>query len=59
MKNDITLVHQLRGHRLVMNTLDRVMKSWGILEVLNIFDSASGKIVDNENLITTIKISIS
>jgi hypothetical protein len=58
MKDYVALVHELGGDRLVVNALDRVMKPLIVLQVLNVLDSSGRKIVDNEDFVTTIEISI-
>ena len=58
MKHDIALIHQFRGHRLIVNGIDRVMKSGMVFKVLNVFDGAGRQIVDDQNFITPFQIRV-
>ena len=58
MKDHVTLIDQLGSERVVVDGVDRVMKTRVLLEVLNIFDRASGKIVDHVDFIATLDVSV-
>src|SRR5215212_954906 len=58
MEDDVTLIDQLGGNRLVVDSLDRVMKTRVTFEVLNILERAGGKIVDHVNLVATLDVSV-
>jgi hypothetical protein len=59
MKNNVTLVHQLRTNRMIVNRVDGVMKTRLAFEVLDIFDRPGGEIVDHVNLIAALDVSVS
>jgi hypothetical protein len=50
MKDNVALVYKLRRHRLVVNGINRVVKTRIILQVLNILYRAGRKVVYDEDL---------
>ena len=51
MKDRIALIDELGGYRLVVNTIDRVMKARMIFQVPNILKAAGGKVVNDKNFV--------
>ena len=58
MENHVTLIDQLRSDGMVVDGVDRVMKTRVTFEVLNVFDRAGGKIVDHVDFVATLDVSV-
>ena len=58
MEDYVALIDQLGSERMVVNRIDRVMKTRMTLEMLNVFDGAGGKIVDHVNFIAALDVSV-
>ena len=56
MKNHVTLIDQLGSDGMIVDSVDRVMKTRVTFEVLNVFDRPGGKIVDHVNFIATLEV---
>jgi hypothetical protein len=59
MKDHVTLIDELRGHRVVVNGVDRVVKTRLAFEVLDVFDRSGGKIVDDVDFVAALNVSVS
>jgi hypothetical protein len=58
MKNDIALVYDFRRHRVVVDAINRVMKSRVFFEMTNIIKAARGEIVDDEYFIAALEVRV-
>src|ERR1044072_5109231 len=58
MKNHVTLIDQFGSDRMIVNGIDRVMKTRMTFEVLNVLDRAGREIVDDVNFVATLDVSI-
>src|SRR5215213_1900584 len=58
MEDDVTLIDKLGGNRVVVDCVDRVMKTRVTFKVLNILERAGGKIVDYVNFVATLDVSV-
>src|SRR5215218_285511 len=58
MENHVTLINQLGSDGMVVNSVDRVVKTRVTFEVLNVFDRAGGKIVDHVDFVATLDVSV-
>jgi hypothetical protein len=58
MKNDVTLIHELRCDGLVVNRINRVMKPWILFEVTDVFNRSGRQIVDYEDLVAALQIRV-
>ena len=59
MKNHVTLIDQFGGDRLIVNSIDRVMKTRMAFEVLNVLDRAGREIVDDVDFVAALNVSVS
>src|SRR6185436_18138978 len=58
MENYVTLIDQFGSDGMIVNTVDRVMKTGMTFEVLNVLDRARGQIIYDIHLIATLNIGI-
>ncbi len=55
MKDDVALIDQLSRDRLVMNALNGVVETRMILQMADVFDAASGKIIDDKYFVAALQ----
>src|SRR6185369_4550836 len=58
MENYVTLIDQFGSYGMIVNTVDRVMKTRMTFEVLNVLDRAGRQIVYHVDLIATLNIGV-
>ena len=58
VKDDVALIDQFGGDRLVVHVLDRVMETWMFFQMANVFNAASGKVVNDKNFVAALKIRV-
>jgi len=58
VKDDVALIDQLGGDRLIVHVLDCVVKTRVIFQVANVFNAPRGKIVDDKNFIAALQIRV-
>jgi hypothetical protein len=54
VKDDVALIDQLGGYRLVMYALDGVMKARVVLQMANVFEATGGQIVDDKYFVAAL-----
>src|ERR1044071_5930872 len=58
MKDHITLIDQFGSYGMIVNTIDRVMKTRMTFEALNVLDRAGRQIIYDIDLIATLNVGV-
>jgi hypothetical protein len=59
VKDDVALIDQFGGYGMIVNRIDRVVKTRMAFEVLNVLDRAGREIVDDVDFVAALNVSVS